>query len=270
MPRSNGEGDDLEAQCFGVSHDGQDNVEHSLSCDEDQTNLPLVLVLLGRVGVGKSSTANSILGPALGSPFVARRAASAITRNCQSCRTVVGDQEILVLDTPGLGDAAVEDSEIHSEIRRGLNAHVPKGARVCLIFIFSFQARVGDDEISLLSGLEQHVFGPGLFYPALVAWTHADMLDPGEGIESYLVDADERLKDMLNRVSGGQIALNNRNCKADDPQISELIEKTAAVAGPCPTAKLRVEGMGGRKSSRRRRQIEAGLLRKQKRGCAIS
>ena len=97
---------------------------------------PLLLVLVGRCGVGKSSTANTLLGyPA----FRSRRSAASITQSCQLAQLLPlpptqrrsgsgaiaeveaeeREQEVYVLDTPGLGCADVAEAELHAEMRRG-------------------------------------------------------------------------------------------------------------------------------------------------------
>merc|ERR1740129_435806 len=90
----------------------------------------------------KSSTGNTILGPGPGVGFAARRAAKSVTSACRavegppSLAAAAGGQTALVLDTPGLGDAARSEEEVYEEIRRGLQELVPHGS----------QARVGEDE----------------------------------------------------------------------------------------------------------------------------
>lgn len=245
-----------------------------------EASQPLVLVLVGRVGTGKSSTANTILRQT--PPFNARRSAAAVTKGCQVGRGTVGGRELLVIDTPGFGDAASNDEETCEEIRRGLDTFVPPEARVCLLLVLSFQARVGEEVLGMISSLEQLVFGPAMRKHAIVLWTHADLLEGGTADE-YLQGADPSVQFALAAAKGGRALLDNRESERPigvvPPQVLELLDLAASVAGPRQVAVRKAAGVG-RKAARRQRQIEAGLLSEQQvsghagraseRQCAVS
>jgi len=245
---------DLEALESGLA-------ANSISADTTQPlsaeELPLVLILIGRVGVGKSSTANALCRPAV--PLAAKRAASAVTNSCQMLEVTINGQELLVIDTPGLGDAASSEAEIFTEIRSGLKALVPDGARVCLALVLSFQARVGEAELEMAQGFEQRLFGRRWLQQTLVLWTHMDLLDES-GPYEYLAHADESILQLLTDARGGQIFLSNRADQLGlDATYQGIVEKALACAELQVPVALKRYG-GGRKAARRQRQVEAGLI----------
>lgn len=244
---------------------------------------PLVLILVGRVGAGKSSTANSLLGPERGAPFLARRAATAVTRTCHAEEvadgfaeldvgangdTVDGDaapasHRLLVLDTPGLGDAASEE-DTYTEIRRGLSELVPAGAKVCLLLVLSLASRVGEDELAVVANLRHHIFGHGMMQCTMVVWTHGDLLDDGAEINDYLKDLEPRVRELLDELGGGHVMVTNRNTAGTTAQVQNLLSRARSVATGLPTARADAgKRVAGRKSARRHRQMEAGLLSRQ-------
>lgn len=218
---------------------------------------PLVLVLVGRVGVGKSSTANCLCRPTV--PLAAKRAASAVTSACQTLEATINGHDVLVIDTPGLGDAAKTEAEIFEEIRNSLKVLVPEGARVCLVLVLSFQARVGEAEMEMNQGFEDRLFGRNYLHQALVVWTHADLLD-GTGPDEYLADADPSFMRMLSTARGGQIYVANRLGQTDTEATYDSIVKQALTCAEARIPYATKRFGGGRKAARRQRQIEAGLI----------
>jgi len=244
---------------------------------EEEEETPLVLVLLGRVGAGKSSTANSLCASLkLELPFEARRSACAVTGACRAEVGPIATRQVLVLDTPGLGDAALTAREVHNEIRRGITELAPAGAEVCALLVLSLQSRVGEDDFAIVDGLKEGVFGNGMLASSLVVWTHADALD-GEGLEGYLQGAGDRLREFLGEVAGGSVAIDNRRPPPGDgstsPEVDDLVRKASSVAGKCYLVKQREPRTYGRRTARRQRQLEAGLLKRpapSTGGCCVS
>ena len=137
--------------------------------EEPDEEGPLVLVLVGKTGVGKSTTANTLIGRDV---FESRRAASAVTACCQSAstRTAGVGRAVHVLDTPGLSDPETPDEELWAEIIRGVASLAEScgaGARFALLLVLSCANRVDEDELRAFGSLGR-CFGARLYEHSLI------------------------------------------------------------------------------------------------------
>lgn len=137
---------------------------------------PLVLILCGPCGVGKSSTANLLLGRKF---CATRRSAGAVTSECRRERSAdVGGREVHVVDTPGLSDPEVSDAVVLTEIVRGVAdaADAHPNAEFAVLLVMSLAGRVDDAVVESFKALKGAVFGVGMYGQSAVIWTHGDLL----------------------------------------------------------------------------------------------
>ena len=229
---------------------------------------PLVLVLLGKMGQGKSSTANSILGHAA---FETRRAAASVTNSCAvetlSPYAAVermptdpmavlrgggggggggGDagsarsRGLVVIDTPGLGDPSKHEATTYHAIMSVLDMTEKtlgslgggEGPEFAFVLTLGVHNRIGSSELNELIALRS-VFGGRMWSRSTVVFTHGDLLTgPGETLESYL--KGERQNEWLGRGEATRIPTFRCSTTIGHPQ-KEIPPATASVAAAATT-----------------------------------
>eukprot|EP01048_Picozoa_sp_COSAG05_P024359 COSAG05_NODE_5694_length_1114_cov_1.149754_1_plen_294_part_10 len=239
---------------------------------QDSAPRPLVLVLVGHCGVGKSSTANTLLGR---SEFTARRSAATVTRRCQRARTAAASgREVCVLDTPGLGDPEVSDDETRKEMLRGYKEATAEYGEACdcvLLLVLQVGGRVSTDHLKAF-GMLGTVFGLQMYRHAVALFTHGDFLTASSGgLQGYLSEAGEACRAFLKDVRGGSLLLSNsvelRPAEGTDQMVvggvvsRECAEALARVLQQAEPVVAKVSLGGGlappkpnRKAARRERQ----------------
>ncbi|KAM9422117.1 GTPase IMAP family member 9-like isoform 1-T3 [Salvelinus alpinus] len=174
------------------------------------------LVLIGESGSGKSASGNTILNR---QEFEASPSATSVTRTCQSGNSQLGENGVLVVDTPGFFGNDLTESESRAEIFNCV--------RLCAqgphAFILTIQiGRYAEQERRVVDQMVS-VFGEiTLKNYSVVLFTRGDDLE-NMTLQDFLRTAPQELNDLLSRCGGRYHVFNNRD-RNNRKQVTELLE----------------------------------------------